>query len=391
MTWNEQLEAATSAWQGLCRALEATGTEALTKTMTHDEIDLAEGLRYLSRLTQLTLMSAVENKDADHPYLWTALDPHRKMGGDNPQGLYLSAPINGTDVYRLRGNRGSARWVSILISQDGLPPFGHALFLPDLDIDADGNFEVLIAARPQPGSWLKSTDASTGVLIRQFFGTPDNVIPMTLQLDNLTTTSAVPQPLTLQPVVDRLARASLMFSALAPMMQQEMLDKADRLNTFKTDIGDPTSNAGGVPGGNAVIARWALSPDEALVVTVTPPSPCAYWDVQVGNGWYESFDYRHFFSGLTCEGAHLDDNGRLTVVVSEHDPGTTNWLETAGHRQGHIAVRWQLSGDQLPIPDTTVVPVDQVPDLTGLPLVDPGQRGVARNLLADSFDRRFGV
>ena len=56
------------------------------------------------RMTQLVIVSSLENQDSQHPYLWTALDPHRKMGGDNPQGLYLSGPINGTDTFRVRGN-----------------------------------------------------------------------------------------------------------------------------------------------------------------------------------------------------------------------------------------------------------------------------------------------
>jgi hypothetical protein len=175
---------------------------------------------------------------------------------------------------------------------------------------------------------------------------------------------------------------------MVPIMLSEMVGKGDRKNSFKTDIGDPTSNSGGVPGGNAVTARWAIEPDEALVVRVTPPVPCAYWDVQVGNGWYESFDYRHHFSGLTCEGAHLEDDGSVVLVVSDRDPGTANWLEAVGHREGHIAIRWQLT-DDLPVPETEVVPVGDVAARTGLPAVSPAERARARADLAASFDARF--
>ncbi len=122
---------------------------------------------------------------------------------------------------------------------------------------------------------------------------------------------------------------------------------------------------------------------------MTPPEPCAYWDVQVGNGWYESFDYRHRFSGFTCEGAHLGDDGVLTVVVSDIDPGVANWLEAAGHHEGHIAIRWQLTEGNLPIPETRVVKVDEVAVLTGLPPVTVDERARQRLLLAGSFDARF--
>jgi hypothetical protein len=390
VSWDDRLETATAAWQEYCRALEATGTEALARTLTHDEVDLAEGLRHLTRMVRISLMGGLENKDSFHPYLWPALDPHRKMGGDNPQGLYLSGPVNGTDTFRLRGTRGSARWLSIIVGQNGTPPFGSALFLPDLELADDGTFEVLVSPEAQPGNWLASTAASTGLLVRQFFATPDDVEPMELTLENLSTGDALPVPLGLDATVAGLQRATGLFAFMVPMMQGELLGKGgDELNRFATDVGDPTSTSGGVPGGNAVTARWALGPDEALVVRVTPPEPCAYWDVQVGNGWYESFDYRHRFSGLTCEGAVLEDDGSVVLVVADRDPGVANWLEAAGHREGHIAIRWQLSEGNLPIPDTAVVEVGDVAGMTGLPSVAPAERARQRALLADSFDARF--
>ena len=388
-TRDDRLEAAVSAWRDFCRALEATGTEALAATLTDDEVDLAEGLRHMARMARLVTMGSLENHDARHPYLWPALDPHRKMGGDNPQGLYLSGPVNGTDTFRLRGTRGSARWVSIIVGQTGPPPYGSALFLPDLQIDDDGTFEVLVSPEPRPGNWLRTDATSTGLLVRQFFATPDAVEPMELALENLGTGEALPEPLSLDVVVSGLRRASGMFSAMVPMMQGELLAKGGALNSFATDVGDPTSTSGGVPGGNAVTARWALEPDQALLVRVAPPEPCAYWDVQVGNGWYESFDYRHRFSGLTCEAAELEADGSLVLVVSEHDPGVANWLEAAGHRQGHVAIRWQLSEGNLPVPDTRVVPVGDVAELTGLPVVDAGERARRRAELRRSFAARF--
>jgi hypothetical protein len=387
--WDEQLETATDAWRQFCRTIEATGAEALAKTLTHDEVDLAEGLRHLARMSTLALLGSLENKDAAHPYLWPALDPHRKMGGDNPQGLYLSGPVNGTDTFRLRGTMGNPRWVSIIVSQNGPPPYGAVLFLPDLEIDDDGAFEVLLSPEPQPGNWLRTDERSTGVLVRQFFATPDRVEPFELSLENLTAPADLAAPLSLGAAVAGVRRAAGLFGVMVPMMQGELLDKGATLNSFATDIGDPTSESGGVPGGNAVTARWSLGPDEALVVRVTPPQPCAYWDVQVGNGWYESFDYRQRFSGLTCEGAHLEPDGSVVLVVSDRDPGVANWLEAAGHRDGHIAIRWQLSEGNLPIPDTEVVPVAEVAARTGLPAVRADERARQRAALAVSFDARF--
>lgn len=242
----------------------------------------------------------------------------------------------------------------------------------------------------QGGNAIRTDQYSGSLLVRQFFPTPDDVTPMSLRLENLTNPGPA-RTLTLTDSVIRLDAAATRFAVMVPLMQSELPAKSEAKNVFETDIGSPTSNFGGVPGGNAVTARWSLDPDEALVVRVTPPATCAYWDVQVGNAWYESFDYRTHFSGLTCEQAHLGADGSVTLVVSQDDPGTVNWLESVDHREGHIAIRWQLSDGDLPLPACTVMPTESVRSATGLPPVDVGERAAARALLRHSFDARFGL
>ena len=234
----------------------------------------------------------------------------------------------------------------------GAPLFGDALFLPDLHLDADGRFELVVAPEGHGPNWVRTDEYSSTLLVRQFFGAPDDVELMELEIENVTRGAEVPSVLAVDDAVAGLDRATRTFELLLPLFQGEMREKEGWINAFTTDVGAPTSDAGGVPGGNAVVARWRIEPDEALIVTVVPPQPCAYWDVQVGNVWYESFDYQHVFSGFTCENAHLDDDGSVTFVVADRDPGTANWLEAAGHREGHIALRYQLSEGNLPIPAT---------------------------------------
>ncbi|HMV71190.1 MAG TPA: DUF1214 domain-containing protein [Pseudomonadales bacterium] len=393
--WDEQLEDASEAWRRWCRTLEGVGLQALRQTITHDEVDLAEGLRHMGRMARLVLQVTMENRDSAHPYLWRSLGPDLKMGGDNPQGLYLAAPINGSDTFRVHGTRGSARWMSFLTGRTpaavaaGEAAWGAALFSPDLQVGEDGRFEIMIAPTPHAGNWLRSDAFSATLMIRQFFGTPDAVRPMDIRIENLTRGDEASPLLALDGAIAGIDAAGAMFAGMVPAMQSELIAKGAAKNRFATDIGDPTSRAGGVPGGNSVTARWALEPSQALLVEVTPPTPCAYWDAQVGNGWYESFDYRNRFSGLTCEQAHLRDDGLLTLVVAQEDPDTVNWLETAHHSEGHIAIRWQLSEGNLPIPRCRVVDVAAVRELTGLPAVDPEQRRRMRQKLRTAFDARF--
>lgn len=395
MTWEADLERASDAWRRWCASVEQAGLRALADTITHDEIDVAEGLRHVSRMVRLTLGTGMENNDPERPYLWRALGPDLKMGGDNPNGLYLSAPINGTDTYMVRGTRGSARWVSFLSSRrpeclaEGLPVFGDAVFSPGLQVESDGAFELVLSPDEHAGNWIRTDPYSATFLVRQFFGTTDDVRPMDLSIENVTSDDGPPAPLTLDRAVAGLDLAAARMSMLLPAMQGELIAKGAEKNAFATDVGDPTSNFGGVPGGNAVTSRWSLEPDQALLVRVTPPEPCAYWDVQVGNGWYESFDYRSHISGLTCEQAHLHDDGSVTLVVADRDPGTVNWLEAAGHREGHIAIRWQLTEGNLPVPACTVVPAAEVAASTGLPAVDADERSRQRRALRRAFEARF--
>jgi hypothetical protein len=392
--FESKLAQATQAWSEWCQALEKTGAATLKNVLTHDDIDLAEGLRYLGRSSHYAMFGEIDNVDSKHPYFWPFLDPHTKIGGDNPQGLYLSAPINPTDTFVVRGKRGSVRWFSAVVMRSiaaqiaRQQPIGNQLYLPNLQFDADGNFEIVIAPDERPGNWLQSDKWAAYILVRQFFPTPDDVTTMELSIENVTVGDTTPAPLDLEFAINAVSRAAKKFSGMVPHLHSELISKEAAKNSFKTDIGDPTSG-GGVPGGNAVTARWRVEPHEALIIKVTPPTPCAYWDVQVGNGWYETHNYRHHISGLTCEGAQVADDGTVLLVLTEQDPGTANWLETAHHREGHIAIRWQMTEGRLPIPELTVVDAATIRENTGLPLVSPEERAEQRRALRASFEGRF--
>ena len=102
MTWEGQLESATEAWRRFCRTLESTGTQALAKTLTHDEVDLAEGLRHLARMAQLVTLGSLENKDSCPPVPVAGAGPapqngRRQSSGPLPVGAdqrerHFSAP-----------------------------------------------------------------------------------------------------------------------------------------------------------------------------------------------------------------------------------------------------------------------------------------------------------
>ena len=84
---------------------------------------------------------------------------------------------------------------------------------------------------------------------------------------------------------------------------------------------------------------YDLGPDEAWIIEFEPPE-CEYWNIQLGNHWLESLDFEYYRTSLNHHTAAVEDDGTVRVVVARRDPGHPNWLDTAGHSRGGLALRW---------------------------------------------------
>jgi hypothetical protein len=90
-----------------------------------------------------------------------------------------------------------------------------------------------------------------------------------------------------------------------------------------------------------------------------------YQGIQLGSMWYISLDYINHQTSLTADQARTDPDGMLRFVISERDPGVTNWLECTGHRRGYVQIRWQrLTRELKPAdgPSVEILPVADVPE-----------------------------
>jgi hypothetical protein len=102
-----------------------------------------------------------------------------------------------------------------------------------------------------------------------------------------------------------------------------------------------------------------LGPDAALIVEVPPPPSCRYWGIQLGSFWMEPIDFANHPSSLNGRQAVLDPDGVFRAVISARDPGVPNWLDTAGHAEGAMLIRW-LECDTGPRPTAKKVAFDEV-------------------------------
>ena len=153
----------------------------------------------------------------------------------------------------------------------------------------------------------------------------------------------------------------------------------------------PASTPGGLASQFSSIGHYALGDDEALVVTVPVCDAAPYQAIQIGSRWYVSTDYEHHQTSLTRAQSVADPDGFLRYVVSERDPGVANWLETCGHPQGVMMLRWQRVARDLGEADGPRVEIVPVGDLPArLPFHADNQLS-ASDYTARIADRQVGI
>ena len=344
-------------WHDFCDRLKEAGDLVFRDTAPTDPLDRAVGLRYLARNIALGLTFEFENNDPRHPELMQYFNPTRKQGGDNSDSNYVGAPVNGTDTYRIYGHRGTASYFAVTVLETGETPWGGGvvgnLLGDQLECDADGNFELILSPDPHPGNWIRTTPTTMRITFRQFFGDWLNEKPMRAVIERVGDPSA-PQPLTPEKLREGLLAA-------ADWVEFSSRYWAEKMDLWKARPGEFISfrelenlKIDATPGGVPLICYWQAQPDEAVIVRVTPPQPLAYWNLEFGSYWFETMDYRYHQSALNSHHSELEDDGTLLAVISHTDPGITNWLDTAGHCEGYVTLRW-MGADTSPRPEYQVV------------------------------------
>ena len=56
---------------------------------------------------------------------------------------------------------------------------------------------------------------------------------------------------------------------------------------------------------------------------------------------------------------NLNEDGTLTIVISSLNPDMPNWIETAGHEQGTMLLRW-VGAEEHPVPYSEVKKISEL-------------------------------
>lgn len=347
------------AWVEFCNLLKKAGDVILREDLGTSAFDRAEGLRYLGRLLRAGLFSFSENPGPEYPFFRT-MPEGVKMGLDNPDNYYRSAAVNPRYDYRIRGNRGSIHYMSFaaqnqnFAAKDKITGGAGHLNDAELDLDAEGNFEIIASQKERPGNWLRMTADTKQILLRQTFLHREREDPVVVEIECLDTEGPPP------PLDPARVQAGLMGGAMYAIGCSQWFadwvmgfrDKAP-VNAFHLPDEENHRLVGGDPNIRIWLGWWELEPDEALVIEMMPPE-CDYWNFQLANIWAESLDYRFRKVHVNNGGATLNDDGSVQIVVAHEDPGHPNWMDTAGHAHGTMCVRW-VRAKSYPEPKCRVV------------------------------------
>src|SRR5580700_2508075 len=194
MPHNERLDAAFAAWTAAQEA--ALDVVRQASEVPESEVDLAEGYRWVTRLSRLALDWLVEKSDPLHPQLFTLQDEYRKLLVDNPDVHYLFCVLDDSRSYRLVGWRGGCAYMGMTFGT----PFGQGevggrtgtqtqTHIDEYDLGPNGEVDILIAPasampdpRPRNSIVLEPGTAQLAIRETHWWKTPDRLSDLRVEL-----------------------------------------------------------------------------------------------------------------------------------------------------------------------------------------------------------------
>lgn len=338
--------------------------------------DIADGHRNLMHLLEGGLFSHFD-ADPERPVFRRIVSPTRKFRGDNGDAIYFDAAIRSDRDYIVRGNMAGAVYVSLTIEEgpgEGSYATGTAAGLHDgeFDVDADGNFEIVLSAK-NPGkerekNWLKLSSDAMRVTSRHYFEEeicaakdPSRHVPMTIR------PAVDPGP---PPAFDAEDQDRSVAAGIQRVMNFLRGDTLDQLPRKPEDQPSWVSSVPNVfnkpekPGDMAfsamdiayTMAPYLLGPDKALLITGRFPE-CKFANVCLWNRYIQSYDYNNRRISLNRKQTQLEADGSFRMVIAHVDPGVPNWIDTEGRPFGMVYWRFVMPVGDVETPLAEVVEV----------------------------------
>ncbi len=346
-------------------AIAHTTADAQQLPIAGTPLERANAASYVRQLAQLNLGVQLLAVDPDHPVFFRDPDPLSVPGQDPPvrSGIYSPdnisyiAIVDGANEYRITGRRGNSDDLSVQ-AISGFPGAGTtgaptATLLHDqIAVGADGTYTIEVAAAARPGNWLASVPETSLLSVREAFNDWSHAVPEQLTIEVVGQKGKPATRLSNEQLVTAIDAATAAVAEQGPYWTGLWESMLTSLPTNRVSTPFPTQ--GGLAGQLSSLSSFDLPAGQALVVSVGR-SNARYQGFEVADGFGQSLPYATHQSSLNATQAHLGSDGRFGFVVSAEDPGVPNWIDTQGHTQGLLFLRWQeLSGPLDPADNPTV-------------------------------------
>jgi hypothetical protein len=319
--------------------------------------------------------------------------------GPNPDFIYAWVWLDGACTYRITGCRNDSLWGSFQTMSEfwGDPKQRQLSELPfdDMDIAADGTFEIWVSAEPRKGNWipLDANSENNYIFLRRtvvdWAGEKPAEVHIefvdgdrgTLHMDQAT-------------LARRIARAGEMLKNATSMFSVGLIGNAiDKvgMNNILCVNGRANRDDGYHPGADYLWGAFALNEAEALIIEIEWTGP-KYWGFHLTDIWLQVTDYVFHQSSLNVAQARVDRDGKYRFVISAEDPGVPNWLDPVGNSYGGMQGR-SYDAATPPTVATRVVPSSRVREYLPLdtPTVSAAERMRIVNQRARSILRHYNA
>jgi hypothetical protein len=373
-------EAVRDAWHRFCEQLKAAGDLVFKDHNPATSLQRADGFRFLTQNLSQAFDLALETRDTRHPMLHAFCAPNRKLGADNADFVYLQAWIDGQSVYKITGNKGSARFLNFAVQgprpekdvyyDADVPnlhePFGDTpeanLLGRDLKAEWDGSFVLYIGGPEREPNWLPTTAGSRKLFIRQGFDRWEEESAQ-FRIERLGMDEPRRLP-THETILESVRWAGdFLTGAMRDWPDRELriesLFGENEINKF------PASRYAGIAeerdqrrGRFINTMHWRLAPDEALIIEFENYD--GFWMFTNMGTFWNSMDYLYRPVSYTPSRTAVDSDNRVRLVMTHADPGYANWLDTQGFEEGYLTYRNVLSRVFPPI-ETKLVKLRELP------------------------------
>lgn len=290
--------------------------------------------------------------------------PGSRWGLDNPDSIYRVIPISGAERYVIRGRVPKRRvrenyftlWDAHMGTVDVLDG-------KTLQTEADGSFEIFVDAEEKGDrrNHIRSSPEAVEFYIRDVVMDWADERPNELSIERLGGPPRQPERSFDRKVDDAVAMLTRNIDNTIRWNAQT-LDKPANGFDFTID----RDSDGALRNQIYIMGNFRLAEDEALVIDVNLGG-ASYFIAPVTNWWGTTNDITDRNGSLNLSQAVRNDDGTVTFVLSEKDPGIFNWVDPCDMPEGILTLRWAEFENDRAGPDLSatgrVVKLDRLDDV----------------------------